>query len=675
MAAESLPSPVLGQGNSEHGLEPCTYIPLSKGQIRVLELSPANQETDQLRGNLRVKSLDELPPRRKHFSSDVTEPIDPSKHFCFEAISYVWGEASFTQILVTSKGFIRITPSLASILRRLRHREEPRFYWADGICINQNDISEKEIQIPLMGVIYGSAVCVLCDICEENEDLFLDPMRRYWKKNIRRGFKLNQGHSMTLSKETTAAIMGVQLPTQEESDEIEAFKTGEWTEWFIKFISSPWFHRLWIFQEFVLGRDVTMIFGHRHVPWGELYASIVPYPGAGIPWDSMEIIKPENMTKLTSLNSMFLIRAYRVIDPNTAHGREFMKVASILLGHADMSQGQFPMFLVAGCFKQCTIPRDRYFAILGLVDEVSDGKAHELHVDYTSPIRDIAIRFWKRALQLHSGGELVLIAGLAGRSEGYPSWLRDLAVPNPLNSVWQFGPQSNPWHKAGGDLNTWSATFNNDDPDQMITKGFMVDSIAEVSSIKQVEVIELEAIIIWFEQAITFFTSGHQTNGSDTDIQYSFTGEPTQDAAIKTVCDFNAQDGRGDTFAAIQQLGQSILSTFASYPDRNEDKMKALGDVIGDDEAVFKELFTQVYSMRGLRLFKSEKGMFAMLPKEVRKGDSVWVLKGCRLPAILRPSLAFAGSFELVGWGHVYGIMNGEAMQMPVFHWGEVSLR
>ncbi|GKU04901.1 unnamed protein product [Fusarium langsethiae] len=545
MVTGSLPGPVSGQGNSEHGSEPYTYTPLSKGQIRVLELSPASKETDQLRGRLLVKDLEELPPRRKPFSSDAAEPIDPAKHVCFEAISYVWGQASFEEFLVTPGGFIRITPSLSSILRRLRHVEETRLYWADGVCINQNDICEKEIQVPLMGVIYGSA--------------------RYWKKNIRRGFQLNQGLSMTLSKETTVAIMGVCLPTQEEADEIEDLEAGEFAKGYLQFLSSPWFHRLWIFQEFVLGRDVSMIFGRRHLSWGELYASTVCYLGADLPWESVELVKPENSAKLTSLNSICFIRACRVIDPDTAHGREFMKATRVLMGCAELSQAQFPMSLMAGCFKHCSIPRDRYFAILGLVDEASDGEAHKLQVDYTSPIRDITMRFWKQALKLSSGGELILIAGLAGQSEGYPSWLRDITVPNPLGCVWQLGPLGNAWHKAGGDLGTWSATFSNDDPDQMAVQGVFVDTISEVSSMEPGDFFGLEAMVTWFVKAMTFFTSG-----SGTDTKYPLTGETIQNAAMKTLCDFNQQDGRSDTFTSINQLGQSLLSIVASSPDKGE---------------------------------------------------------------------------------------------------------
>ncbi|CEI70462.1 hypothetical protein FVEN_g1032 [Fusarium venenatum] len=666
---------VLGEANFEDGSEPYAYTPLSKRQIRVLELSPAGQETDQLRGRLLVKGLEELPPRRKPFSSDVAEPIDPTKHVYFEAISYVWGEPSFTESLVTPDGFIRITTSLASILRRIRHHEDSRLYWADGLCINQEDISEKEIQVPVMGVIYGSAVRVLCDLCDEDIDLLLDAMERYWKKNIRRGFQLSQSRSTVLSKETSAAVMGVRLPTQEEADEIKGFEMEDWSEQFLEFLSFPWFHRLWIFQEFILARDVSMIFGRRHMPWGEIWAITVSYLGAEFPWDSVELATPENTSKLVSLNFMCCIRACRIIDPNAAHGREFMEAIRVSMGGADISQAQLHMSLVAGCFKQCRIPRDRYFAILGLVDEAGDGKGGELQVDYISPIRDITIYFWKHALQLSSGGELILIAGIAGQSEGYPSWLRDITVPSPLDYVWLLGPLANDRHKTGGDLGTWSAAFSQDDPDQMITEGLFFVTIAELSNMEPKELFEMEAMILWFEKAITFFTSDYVTTGSGTDTPYPLTGERIQDAAIKTVCDFGSEDELNDDSTAIHQLGQSLLAIAASYPNKDEDMIEAISASIEDKMDVFTQLFTRVFSTRGLRLCKTDKGMFAMSPQEALAGDFVWVLKGCRLPIILRPSPAYVGSFEIVGFGYVCGIMNGEVLKRPGFHWGEISLR
>ncbi|RGP78840.1 Heterokaryon incompatibility protein [Fusarium longipes] len=663
--------------SSDQELEPYVYTTLIKGQIRVLELSPADQEADQLRGRLLVKDLKDLPPRRKPFSSDLAEPIDPTKHVCFEALSYVWGEGGFTESLVTPSGFIPVTPSLASILRRLRHSEHPRLYWADGVCINQNDVAEKEIQVPLMGIIYSSAVRVLCDVCGENGDfdLLLDTMELYWKKNIRRGFELSQGLSMTLSKETSAAIFGVQLPTEEEADAIEDFEMEDLPGEFLRFISSPWFHRLWILQEFVLGRDVTMIFGRRHLPWGQLWASTVCYLGADMPWDSLDIVKPENRTKLTSLNSICFIRSCRVVSPDTDHGREFLKATKVVMGGADLNQAQFPMSLIAGCFKQCTVPRDRYFAILGLINEDSHEEVEKLQVDYTSPIRDITMRFWKRALQLSSGGELILIAGLTNKSEGYPSWLRDITVPSPLNGIWQSGPLSNAWHKTGGDLGTWSPAFSDNDPNKMTVQAYLIDEVAEVSSTAPADDFYLEAMVIWLESAIAFFTSENHTDKSHRNLRYPSTGESIQDAVIKTVCGFNSQSASGDTFTSIHEACQSLISITASYPDKGEDMIEAIYDNFEDSADIFTDLFTRVFSMRGLRFSRTEKGMFAMLPKEVRVGDSIWAVKGCRLPIILRPSLEDVGSFEIVGCGYLYGVMSGEVMEIPGFTWEDISLR
>ncbi|RFN54217.1 heterokaryon incompatibility protein or allele [Fusarium flagelliforme] len=512
---------------TSHGQEvkPYVYTPVTKKQIRVLVLHPASQESHQLRGELLVVDLDDLPPRQKPYSS---ETIDPAKHVCFEAISYVWGQGTFTDTLVTPDGFIRITASLASILRRLRDHSRPRTYWVDGVCINQADADEKGIQVPLMGLIYSSAVRVLCDICQDEKfEPLLDAMDRYWRRNIRRGVILASA-IVALSKESSAEIMGVTLPTQEEADAIEEDMMEDWSKAFLELVQLKWFHRLWIMQEFVLGRDVSMVFGRQHIPWRQLWAGTVQYQGVGIPWDGIEFVKAENVSMVTSLTSICFIRACRTIDPNTAHGREFKQVVDILMGGTDLNEAQLTMCIMAGCYKQCTIPQDRYYGILGLVEG-----GEELHADYTAPMRGITIQFWKRALQLASGGELILLAGMAGQTSGYPSWLRDISLPDPLSHLWQFGPLLNSRHRAGGGLGTWSARFSDSQPDEMITQGYFIDEITEISSDEPTEPFRIEAMAIRFENAMSFFTSEPQA------IRYPLTGESIQDAAVKAACLFS----------------------------------------------------------------------------------------------------------------------------------------
>jgi hypothetical protein len=126
---------------------------------------------------------------------------------------------------------------------------------------------------------------------------------------------------------------------------------------------------------------------------------------------------------------------------------------------------------------------------------------------------------------------------------------------------------------------------------------------------------------------------------------------------------------------SIHQLGQSLLSIVVSYPDKGEVMMRAIADAIKNKRDVFEELYKQLYFACGLRFCKTEKGMFTLFPKEVSAGDFVQVLKGCHLTAILRPSTAYVGLFEVVGFGYLHGLMNGEVIQMPGFQWKEVSLR
>jgi hypothetical protein len=677
--SESSLEPLVHQW-SLSGDSPFEYTPLSGGQIRLLQLNPAREEEDLLRGELLVKGLDELPPRERPGHDSKDEPIDPNKHVCFEAISYVWGDATLTDSFFTPQGYIPITSSLGSILRRLRDTSKSQLYWADGICINQCDMTEKEIQVSLMGVIYSSAIRVVCDICEETEDisLILDAMDKYWKRSIRHGYLMGQGDEMVLSGESTAKVMEVQLPTDEEADAIEEVEGEEWPKRYLKLVSAPWFHRLWVVQEFVLGRDVTMAFGRRHVPWGQLWAGTIWYSGVLWPWDSADFTTEQVTSLFMSYNAMCLVRSCRTVDVNTPHGREFNKLVKLLLCGVEMNQANLSMCLIFFCSHGCTVPRDRYFGILGMVDEEDRKNAVGLKPDYTSPIREITMNFWKYAIQYASGGELILSAGLPGRVEGYPSWLRDISGPSPLSHIWIGAPLSTAWHKAGGVASTWSAKFSEDDPECLFVQGYHVDDISKKSSLEPLERFDLNGLAQWLNEAFVLFTSGLDTLDCEMDMRYPLTGEHIHEAALKAACDFNCQDATPAGIKAFEpflRMGLSIPLVATSDSIEGEDMEAKILTAFQGEANLLQALFLRVYASRGLRFYRTKKSLITMLHKEVRVGDSIWILKGCRLPVVLRPSVSHPGSFDFVGGGYVYGLMNGEALYRPGFRWKGVSLR
>ncbi|KAF2816936.1 HET-domain-containing protein, partial [Mytilinidion resinicola] len=81
------------------------------------------------------------------------------EHHSFVAISYCWGNPNETSKIICDGAVMTITKSLHEALLRFRGRSE-RTFWADAICINQTDDSEKTQQVRLMRQIYETASTV-----------------------------------------------------------------------------------------------------------------------------------------------------------------------------------------------------------------------------------------------------------------------------------------------------------------------------------------------------------------------------------------------------------------------------------------------------------------------------------------------------------------------------------
>ncbi|KAI0155321.1 heterokaryon incompatibility protein-domain-containing protein [Xylariaceae sp. FL1272] len=82
----------------------------------------------------------------------------------FEALSYVWGSIEepigvCIEILypdsTTSVVEMGLGENLLTALQNLRYADRRRTIWADAICINQQDLTERAKQVLLMGDICG----------------------------------------------------------------------------------------------------------------------------------------------------------------------------------------------------------------------------------------------------------------------------------------------------------------------------------------------------------------------------------------------------------------------------------------------------------------------------------------------------------------------------------------
>jgi hypothetical protein len=125
------------------------YVPLdAPREIRLLEIIHTEPE---LVCNLSTVSLHDKPR--------------------FSALSYEWGGPTVKIPITVNGRAFPVTANLARALENVRHHWTIRFpdrdisscrLWADAICINQNDIDEKNQQIQLMQTLYATAEIVLC---------------------------------------------------------------------------------------------------------------------------------------------------------------------------------------------------------------------------------------------------------------------------------------------------------------------------------------------------------------------------------------------------------------------------------------------------------------------------------------------------------------------------------
>src|SRR5690349_17905460 len=116
------------------------YKPLTHDdEIRLLHLEPA--------------SADDV-----HFT---LHPARLSEEPSYEAISYCWGDENDTRVVYCEGEPLLITNSLYTGLKQLRHQDTVRVLWADAVCIDQNDISERNVQVGLMSRIYSQPSRVL----------------------------------------------------------------------------------------------------------------------------------------------------------------------------------------------------------------------------------------------------------------------------------------------------------------------------------------------------------------------------------------------------------------------------------------------------------------------------------------------------------------------------------
>lgn len=220
------------------------YQPLSHpDSIRVLTVFECDSQDDDIECHLAETRLSD--------SNDDGEG--------YTAISYAWGDLNFTHEIWLGDQRLLIGANLDTALRHLRRRDIPIRLWVDAVCINQGDITEKNHQVQQMRNTFSAASETIIWLGPGGGNTSVaawNLLERHssWALNDRR----ERDHT---------------IPAKLEED-LLSFR-GEFRDVEIDVLSRPWFKRLWVFQEAVLSRTLSIQCGYRRISWDDFSKTVL----------------------------------------------------------------------------------------------------------------------------------------------------------------------------------------------------------------------------------------------------------------------------------------------------------------------------------------------------------------------------------------------------------------
>ncbi|KAI4949550.1 hypothetical protein J4E91_005289 [Alternaria rosae] len=357
----------------------------SRREIRLLHLYPSS--TDRITATLSVKDL-------------------ASATGTYACVSYVWGDPNKTVPIEVDGQEVQITTNLFDFLYHIRDPNETLTLWADAICINQADLSEKSHQVAMMGDIYSGCSVVHIWLGAISDALPLGTAPFAWIEHMAEG-----KHWHTLP-----AIL----------DEHDGKPSEEFTNHRLAFdlmTGSPWWQRSWTVQEVILPKSTLLWYGTCNTTW-DRFAQAIRNQDTRVKHCCLSD-SPETKKHWLKIK---VIDAFMYEHETINWFREYYhgSIATIP-GHSSTIEGVMPFkeTLLSFSKRQCHDPRDKVFSILALAPPRMFGKYKP---DYTEPLAETWTDVYRLMLDHTADVSGILQGnGFGPNNDGRPSWVRDLA--------------------------------------------------------------------------------------------------------------------------------------------------------------------------------------------------------------------------------------------------------
>ncbi|KAF5638772.1 het domain protein [Fusarium tjaetaba] len=588
-----------GKSNSIYrGLE------LKDQQIRLLRL---NLDEDQpLKVTLVRKDLQQAP--------------------VFWAISYVWGLPPTTlgPFLDVNGVQVPITDSLSSCLTCLRKQQADALIWVDAICINQNDDTEKAVQVSQMGKVYQTAEQVI---------IWMGPEQPDEKGVLTTISKLQQSTSKTKSE------------YQLRLDDVRLIRS---------LLQRQWFIRTWIIQELVFASKPFLMHGSSRIEWNIFIEGVLECEA-----------RVQNTPGLAYQEGLFHrpAMALHTIRQNYQGSRSGASPKRHKYSFLELVE----MFF----YTRSSEARDKIFALLNLAHDMED---EAFRPDYGSEESVILSRCALHLVKSQHTLDLIYHAGF-GKGASFCRWIPDLMnsakreVYAPTISTWESaGTRGHPGFNAGAPLSILATAEDlggrGETPVPVLNiSGRFFDTIqnCRASGVNStITGIPFCQVIHDFRRFISHLDNYHDL-GKSWEIGL----------IIKCLT--------GD--AARPQTSSSSLSAFTTHERSSPgiwppDLAKYVGEIDpgrdGYEYARQRREYEKVHDLfwetvsaflgrfPGTNICVTEKGYAGIVPSSAKRGDKIFVPHSSKVPFVVRKSAMRnikPDHYQLVGEAYIQGIM------------------
>ena len=579
-----------------------SYRPLEEREMRYLALYPYRESVGLLECSLHYAKIGSVG---------------------YGALSYTWGDPAVTETILLDNEPFLVTTNLAALLKALNKGrakwnwplDNPLNLWVDALCINQDDIPERNEQVLHMDDIYKTAGCVLIWLGPQAEhtELAFNRLAEI-EKEVSQVSKGAVTSVLTKFAEIARRLIDENIPEHLDINVERATREG-----LRDIVGRAWWKRTWILQEIVANNNPIFFCGEFTIFKNALSKYIQLYSISALDSGS------DAITRIA--------------------GREYtsMAMALTMQRKPNSNASTLLQLLQDSRASEATDPRDKIYGILGLCWDFSSDS--ELVPDYNLSVREVYTSVVKAYIEKYNNLDIFGHCGYTGDGLDLPSWVPDWrSAPETITGV-PFektiesvqGRVQSVYH-ASGEILSFGDYIPMITNEELCLHGFHLDVVE------------------------TLYQSPDYTDSSRKDVERSWmpkdkstiylsTGESMEEAYLRTiVADFHTLPSEG---TELRRRGFAMV-----WPETVSNASETQSEKVG---FALNELMRTCHKRR---FAYTKRGWMGIVPVGTQIGDSVAVLLGGQMLYVLHSNGAGKDRFRLVGEAYLHGMMDGEAMEM-----------